>query len=986
MKGQLMHVSTRLRSGALIGVLALAGGLALPTSASAAENPVVKEDPIRFETGHIDAFNLSLNADDSVRLTLKEDVTGSHVLRTPESVELSVRSEAFSTNLPSGSLPSGAPNTFWHLPLTQDHNLIWPGWDTQGVQTAYPGAKTEIDVAVDGPGDVYLWSQGSFGTPTSLLVGGGYKLPASINQAFPAHTHANWAFTEAGTYKLTASARVASADGSKTATSNTATYTFVVAPTPTALTVSGAEQAVAPGGEVTLTAAQAPEGANFRSYTWQTRASDDAEWRLVQGANSATLTVAAENGAQYRASITGGKDFTSGTPQPLTVQSEPVKITTSEAPVEQHTVSIAPLADHYHSGSPIDLQASVSPSLDGATYRWYVQRADQTTAVQIDGATTATHRLSAEQALTSAKVTVEALDPEQKVVATSEAATIVVDDHGAGPLQKVVVRGLEDHYHSGEKATLAAAVEPASVLTKFQWFVQKKGDTQPAKIDGATSAEYEFAVTDDYADAAFIAALTYDDGRTYVQSAPVLVRLDDHGAVPATDLTIQTSRDADDYWVGQTATLTAKQSTPTGLTTYQWLAKQPGANDFTVINGQTAAEYKFKPTLANSGVQVKVRLLNAGQMHAESDAVTITTQKRPVITELLVTADKDEYAPGDTAQFASRQSPETGTAHYHWYIKKVGSADFVWVDQSRDKDLAYPVTAEDNGAQLVIRLFDETHAVTAESAPLTLKVTGGATTPDPTTKLSIQGLADSYYVGDTATLTAAQDPATDEDHYHWFIKRAGDTGYSVISGAVSSELKHTITAGDADASIIAKLYNHDHVVIAESAAVNLTVLPGAAKPADAPQAQTASALEGVKEGGITASTSTPQAGQVISVQVGTERAGQWVAAWLFSEPVLLNGDWTQVAADGSIAVTIPAGVDAGAHRLAVFDAEGALIGWQQLQVGAATTPGAAGAGGALATTGGEIAAGYIAAAVLLLLVGSSVFVVSRRMTRRTSAE
>lgn len=981
-----MHVSTRLRSGALVGVLALAGGLALPTSAFAAEEPVVKEDPIRFETGHIDAFNLSLNADDSVRLALKEDVTGSHVLRTPESVELAVRSEAYSTNLPAGALPAGAPNTFWHLPLTQDHNLIWPGWDTQGVQTSYPGAKTEIDVAVDGPGDVFLWSQGSFGTPSSLLVGGGYKLPASINQAFPAHTHANWAFTEAGTYKLTATAHVSSADGSKTDTSNTATYTFVVAPTPTGLTVTGAEQAVAPGSDVTLTAAQAPAGANFRTYTWQSRASESAEWRLVQGADAATLKVPAQNGTQYRATVSGGKDFTSGSAQPLTVQSAPVTITTTQAPVEEHTVSIAPLGDHYHSGSPIDLQASVDPAVDGATYRWYVQRSDQDAPVQLEGATSATHRLSAEQALTGAKVTVEVVDAEQQVIATSEAATIVVDDHGASPLQKVTVRGVEDHYHSGEEATLSASVDPASVLTKFQWFVQKKGETQPSKIDGATSSNYAFTVTKEYADAAFIAALTYDDGRTYVQSAPVLVRLDDHGAVPATDLSIQTSRDADDYWVGQTATLTAKQSTPTGLTTYQWLAKLPGADDFSVVEGQTAAEYKFKPTLANSGVQVKVRLLNGSQTHAESEATTFTTQQRPVITELLVTADKDEYAPGDTAQLVSRQSPETGTAHYHWYVKKPGASDYVWVDQSRDKDLAYPVTAEDNGSQLVIRLFDETHAVTAESAPLTLKVTGGSTIPDPTTELSIEGLAQSYYVGDTATLTATQNPATAEDHYHWFIKRAGDADYSVISGALTAELSHDIAAADAGASIVAKLYNHDHVVIAESAPVVVNVIPGAAKPSEAPAAQTGSALDGVDEGGINASVTNPQAGQVITVQVGAERAGQWVAAWLFSEPVLLNGDWTQVSSDGTIAVTIPADVEAGSHRLAVFDADGALIGWQQLQVGAAASAGGAATDGALATTGGEIASGLLLAAVLMLLVGSSAFVVSRRMTRRHSAE
>lgn len=977
-----MHVSSRLRGGALAGALVLVSGLALPTAALAADDPVVKDDPIRFESGHIDAFNLVLNADDSVRLLLKEDVTGSHVLRTPESVELFVASDAVTTGIPTAALPDGAPESFSYLPLTQDHKLIWPGWDTQSVQSAYPGAKTTFDVDVDGPGEIFLWSNGTFGDVKSLLVGGGYTLPGSIDQPFPAHAHANWAFTEPGEYTLTATAQVQSADGTKTSTSNEATYTFIVAPAPNAVSVTGAEDAVSPGSDVTLAAAQAPAGASFSAYSWQTRATAGDEWSPVADATTAEITVSAVDGAQYRATVSGGKDYTSGTATPMSVSSDPVTIsTTDEQEPSPQTIAIAALADHYHSGSPIDLAITADPAVENGQYRWYVQRVDQDEPVAIDGATGATHRLVAEQALNDAIVTAELVDAEGDVLATAEPATIEVDDHGAAPLQKVTIGGLADHYHSGDDATLSATVEPQSVLTAFQWFVQKHGETQPQPIDGATSADHTFTVTEELDGAAVIAALTYDDGRTYAQSAPAIVNLDDHGAVPDTQLTIATSRDADDYWVGQTATLTAEQSVPTGLTEYEWLTKLPGADDFTVVEDETAVEYSFKPTLANSGVQVKVRLVRDGETHAESDAVTITAQQRPVATTLTVTADKDEYAPGDTAQLTSAQNPQTGVEHYHWYIKRAGASDYVWVDQSRDKDLAYPVTAEDDGAQLVIRLFDETHATIAESAPVTLNVSGGSTDPEPVTELRIDGLADGYHVGETATLTAIQTPETGEDHWHWFIKRAGDADYSVISGALTATLTHEVTAADADATVVAKLYDHDHAVIAESSPVSITVLSGSAKPGDAPAAQTAGALEGIAAGGISVSTDAPQAGQVVTVEVGAERAGEWVAAWLFSEPVLLNGDWTQVAADGTIAVTIPADTEPGAHRLAVFDAEGAVIGWQQLQISAADAAGG-GASGALATTGGSIDGGWLGAAILLLLAGSSVFVVSRRMMRR----
>jgi hypothetical protein len=219
------------------------------------------------------------------------------------------------------------------------------------------------------------------------------------------------------------------------------------------------------------------------------------------------------------------------------------------------------------------------------------------------------------------------------------------------------------------------------------------------------------------------ARLTYDNGEVYTESAPVVVQVDDHhGELPSTELSISTDRDADDYWVGQTATLTAEQSAPTGLTEYRWLTKAPGADDFTVVDGADDAEYAFKPTLENSGVQVKVQLLHDDEIHAESDAVTITAQQRDVVTELTATADKETYVPGDTALLTSAQNPQTDHEHYHWYVKRAGDTEFTWVDQSRDKDLAYPVTAEDDGAQLVLRMFDDTHAVIAESDPVTLTV------------------------------------------------------------------------------------------------------------------------------------------------------------------------------------------------------------------------------------------------------------------------
>jgi surface-anchored protein len=974
-----MSTLTRPRAAAIGVALALAGGFVAPTMAAAAEAPpVLAPDVIQLDHGHIDAFNLDLNSDASIRLALKEDVTGSHVVRAPESTTLVVRSQASVRNAPTGALPAGMPSDFSLLPLTQDPDLIWPGWDTQTIGSVY-GSDARVDIAitdVQGPGDAYLWTQGSFGVPAPLLTQG-YRLPGTIHQEALAHAHANWGFSAPGIYTLTAQAVATSRDGSRTSTSNAATYTFDVLPAPTGLTVAGAEGAVTPGSPVTLTASQQPSNASFADYTWYTRANPQGAWKSVAGAYDATLTVDAVDGAQYKARVSGGQDLATG--DALTAESEPVTLSAASTPGV--TLAIQPLADHYHSGTTIDVSAVAAPGApSGSTYRWSLQRSDQSASTRLGG-TAATAHLTAEQALDGAAVTAELLDSSGAVLATSAATPIHVDDHGAGPLQKITIRGLDDTYDEGDTVSLEATVKPESVLSRYEWSVQRVGEAVPTRVAGANASTYSFTATAEDAGAAVIAKLTYDDGRAYVESPAVIVQVTgSEQEIPLTELTISTSRAPDDYWVGQTATLTAQQSPATGLTGYRWFAKAPGASDFTVVPGQTATDYAFKPTLANSGVQVKVQLLRGTAVHAESAPVTITTRQRDVATTLLVSADKAEYVAGDTATFTSRQEPATDHAHYHWYVKKAGSADFVWVDQSREAGLSYPVTREDDGAQLVLRLFDETHATIAQSDPFTLRVTGGETGPGTGTTLAIEGLRAGYAVGETAVLDAVATPATDEDHYHWFVKRAGDADYSVISGATASRHEHVVRAEDRGASIIARLYDHDHALIAESEPVTLTVAAGAAKPTGSPATPSESALDGSAAGGITASLATASAGSVVTLQVGADRAGSWVSAWLFSTPMLLGGDWLQVSPAGSVAVTIPADAALGSHRIAVFDADGALVGWQPLEIATVANAKAAAATAAdrLAATGSADLSTLTAGALMLVLAGAVTTVIARR--------
>ncbi|MCX6502799.1 MAG: ExeM/NucH family extracellular endonuclease [Microbacterium sp.] len=107
------------------------------------------------------------------------------------------------------------------------------------------------------------------------------------------------------------------------------------------------------------------------------------------------------------------------------------------------------------------------------------------------------------------------------------------------------------------------------------------------------------------------------------------------------------------------------------------------------------------------------------------------------------------------------------------------------------------------------------------------------------------------------------------------------------------------------------------------------------------------------------------AGGLITIHVGTQYSGQWVAVWLRSDPVFLG--WHQVDAAGNVSATLPAGVT-GSHRLIVQDADGDVIGWQAVSIRALAATGG----------GGDAAGGMALLATLLLGAGATITVRSRR--------
>lgn len=201
---------------------------AAPVAATASLSLMLMASPVPtalaegevFDSGHVDAFYVTA-PDGELTLSLKEDVTGNGVVHPGDDVTLKVAEEAWND---ATERIDGIGTPTYYLPQTQDSSLLWPGWDTQPAQSAgYKDVDFEF-VEVTGPGDIFVFETAGFGDIQPVTEEGALDLVSGdvINQAYPAHRHVNWAFTDPGIYTMTVQA-VSNGDAS-----NQVTYTWDV--------------------------------------------------------------------------------------------------------------------------------------------------------------------------------------------------------------------------------------------------------------------------------------------------------------------------------------------------------------------------------------------------------------------------------------------------------------------------------------------------------------------------------------------------------------------------------------------------------------------------------------------------------------------------------------------------------------------------------------------------------------------------------------
>ncbi|AAT89762.1 hypothetical protein Lxx20520 [Leifsonia xyli subsp. xyli str. CTCB07] len=154
-------------------------------------------DTTIVSSGHLDYSTQVVNG--KIESYIGYNSSGTEVFREPSKTVLWLKPSSTVT-LPAGYGQIGpAGSSVFMVPQTQNPELIWLGWSTETLS----GAKVLSPVTwkltdVDGPGTVKVFLDGQFGGIQSMVFdgAGSYSIRTGV------HAHANWAFSQAGVYRL----------------------------------------------------------------------------------------------------------------------------------------------------------------------------------------------------------------------------------------------------------------------------------------------------------------------------------------------------------------------------------------------------------------------------------------------------------------------------------------------------------------------------------------------------------------------------------------------------------------------------------------------------------------------------------------------------------------------------------------------------------------------------------------------------------------
>lgn len=340
-----------------------------------------------LDRGHADIFDLTSDASGALTLRIKEDATGSGVMREPEQTLLAVNKSTL-TQIPAAvSQATGAPAAAYLLGQSGDNQatVLWPGWDTLGVTAGgYDAARFHISYTGPENGRIYAFTS-SFTEGTKAVTNdGSFDLAPEgddIDQPYAAHKHVNWLFTRAGRYTLTvqASAWTPGNTGAANAQSAVHTYTIDVADEASCLAESGAapstdqaQPAPAPGvgpGSVNSTNNQAAQDQSDNGATGTPSAPAPAPSSGTTGTTGTTTGAnpAPSSGAHTTSGTTGGERCVATRITREATEAEAATLASNNAPANTARTTLTVSVGDGASGNATDGHFDLGPAIENGT-------------------------------------------------------------------------------------------------------------------------------------------------------------------------------------------------------------------------------------------------------------------------------------------------------------------------------------------------------------------------------------------------------------------------------------------------------------------------------------------------------------------------------------------------------------------------------------------------------------------------------------------
>ena len=236
-----------------------------------------------ISVGHVDLGPRLI--DGQWRAGLRHDAESGAVWRDPNQTVLRVSDAAIMTAPDSADYPfladvAGKPVHV--IPQTQNPSVVWLGWNTQD-----PAVTATIDRGltmrvgpVSGPGRAWLFLQsGTFGKP--LLLADSGAAPGDVWIDSGTHVHANWAFSQPGTYTATVTFLGTTTAGEAVNASTTLRFAVGDAASASEALAMAAPAASGSGSGSETPAAGTSQGPGSSESTWSSPEGGLPDWAFL---------------------------------------------------------------------------------------------------------------------------------------------------------------------------------------------------------------------------------------------------------------------------------------------------------------------------------------------------------------------------------------------------------------------------------------------------------------------------------------------------------------------------------------------------------------------------------------------------------------------------------------------------------------------------------------------------------------------------------